>query len=244
MGYSIIIPAYNEAKLIEGTINKLYDFLSKQKKSFELIVANDGSKDATVEIVKDLMKKKKNLRIVSNEVNMGRGAALANAFRNAKGDILVYIDADLAIDLSLFPKLMLEIETSGADIAVGSKHLLYSEVDYPKLRRIASKGYAFFARVLLGAKVRDYQCGFKAFKKDVILDVLKYVKSNKWSWDTETLVKAHWLGYKISELPAKVVNVYGRESKVHLLRDIKNMGGELIRLFFERFNFKRENNHK
>ena len=237
--YSVVIPAYNEEMVIENTVEKINSFLESQNKSFEIIVADDGSKDNTQKIIEKMMFKYKNLRLVKNEINSGRGAALTNAFKNANGDILVYIDADLAIDLDLFPKLMAAIETDNVDIATGSKHLEDSIVDYPKLRRFFSKGYSFLTRLLLGSNVRDYQCGFKAFKKDAILAILPYIKAKKWSWDTEVLVKAQWLGYKVKELPANVVNVYGRESKVHLMKDIKAMGKELLRLFFERLTFKR-----
>ena len=236
--YSIIIPAYNEEKIIAKTIDKCFGFFNKTKYNFEIIIANDGSKDNTANIVNLKLKKYKNLKLVNNSVNMGRGAALNNAIRNSNGEILVYIDADLAIDLDLFPKLINSIEKNNVDIAVGSKHLKYSIVDYPKLRRIFSKCYSFLTRIFLGSSIRDYQCGFKAFRKKAILDVLPYVKSNKWSWDTEVIIKAEWMGYTVVELPAKVVNIYGRESKVHLFKDIKNMGSELIRLFFEKLNFK------
>ncbi len=242
--YSIIIPAYNEEKIIASTIDRTYDFFKKSNETFEIIVANDGSKDNTVKVVLDKSKKYKSLRLVDNAVNMGRGAALNNAIRNSKGNIIVYIDADLAIDLDLFPKLISAIKDEDVDIAVGSKHLSDSIVDYPKLRRIFSKAYSSLARLLLGSHIRDYQCGFKAFKKDVIIDVIPYVKSQKWSWDTEVLVKAQWLGYKVRELPAKIVNVYGRESKVHLIKDIKDMGGELLRLFKERITFKSSKSKK
>lgn len=234
--YSIIIPAYNEEKIIADTIDKCFDFF-KNKNNFEIIIANDGSKDNTEGIVNEKLKKYENLRLVNNSINLGRGAALNNAIRNSNGKILVYIDADLAIDLDLFPKLVNAIEKNNVDIAVGSKHLKESIVDYPKLRRVFSKAYSFLTRIFLGSSIRDYQCGFKAFRKEAILDVLPYVKSNKWSWDTEVVIKSEWMGYKVAELPAKVVNIYGRESKVHLFKDIKNMGSELIRLFFERLNF-------
>ena len=236
--YSIVIPVYNEEKIIENTIKTVNSYLVSQNKSFEIIVADDGSKDNTQSIIRNLMRNYKALKLVINPINLGRGAALNNAFKNSQGKILVYLDADLAIDLDLFPKLMSAIESENVDIAIGSKHLPNSVVEYPKLRRFFSKAYSYLARLFLGSYIRDYQCGFKAFKRDVILTVIPYVKSEKWSWDTEVLVKSQWLGYKIKELPANVVNIYARESKVSLFRDIKSMGWELIRLFIERINFK------
>ncbi len=235
--YSIIIPAYNEEKIISSTINKVYLFLKKQKVPFELIITDDGSKDSTLKIAEDLSKKHKEIRIVSNKINQGRGAALNNAFKNSKGEVLVYIDADLAIDLNLFPRLMKAIKEQGADIAVGSKHLKESQVEYPKLRRIFSKCYAFLAYLLLRSKIKDYQCGFKAFKREKILQLLPYLKNKGWAWDTEVIIKAQWMGWKVIELPAKVINIYGRESKVKLFNDVKRMGLDLLNLYFEKKKF-------
>ncbi len=242
--YSVIIPVYNEEKVISGTIDEVFKFFSSVKKEFEIIIADDGSVDNTVGIVSSKLKQYGCLKLVTNSVNMGRGAALNNALRQAKGKVLVYIDADLAIDLELFPKLVAAIEDSGVDIAVGSKHLRGSVVDYPKLRRLLSRGYSFLARLLLGSTVRDYQCGFKAFKREAILNIIPYVKAQKWSWDTEVLVKAQWLGYSVNELPARVINIYNRESKVKLFSDVKSMGKELCRLFCERITFNANNKNK
>ncbi|MBS3175093.1 glycosyltransferase family 2 protein [Candidatus Woesearchaeota archaeon] len=239
--YSIIIPAYNEEKIIANTIDEVFKFFKNINRSFEIIIANDGSKDNTAKVVNSKIKNYKQLRLVNNHVNMGRGEALNNAINNSNGKIVVYIDADLAIDLELFPKLVNAIEKNNVDIAVGSKHMKNSVVEYPKLRRLFSKAYSMLTRILLGSTIRDYQCGFKAFKKESIIKIIPYIKAKKWSWDTEVIVKAQWLGYKVQELPAKVVNIYGRESKVHLIKDIKNMGSELLRLFFERITFKPKN---
>ena len=236
---SVVIPVYNEEKILERTIEKVYGFLKSEKRDFELIIANDGSRDKTLAIAESLLKKYKGLRIISHASNQGRGAVLTNAFRRINGDIGVYIDADLAIDLKLYPRLIKEIN-SGADVAIGSKHLKNSEVQCTVSRRIASKGYSFLARLLLGSKIRDYQCGFKAFRKDVLDKILPYAKEKGWSWDTEVIVKSGWIGYKIAEVPAKVVNVYGRESKVHLFRDVRRMGSGLFRLWKEKAEYKKK----
>lgn len=236
--YSIIIPVYNEEEIIENTIDKLYLFMKEVNSPFEIIVANDGSFDNTLKLVEKKKQEILELKIVSNTINFGRGSILNRAFSKAKGEIQIYIDADLAIDLNLFPKLMKAME-EGIDIAIGSKHLKDSEVEYPFLRRFFSKSYAFLSSNIFGSDIRDYQCGFKAFKKEVIWDMLPYIKNKDWSWDTEILVKSLWRGYKIKELPAKVINIYKRESKVHLFRDIKNMGLNLLALWKEKKKFKR-----
>ena len=239
MDYTVIIPVYNEEEIIANTIDKIHEFLKKQHKSFEIIITNDGSKDNTVKITNEKIKYYPELRIVSNPINLGRGAALTNAFKQGRGDIQVYVDADLAIDLELFPKLMNAIQEQGADIAVASKHMKDSEVEYPLLRRLFSKGYSLLTRVLLNSDVKDYQCGFKAFKKGTLIKVLPHIKEQAWNWDTEIIVKSQWLGFKVVELPAKVVNIYGRESKVNLLKDVRKMGEGLYRIWKQKKNFRK-----
>lgn len=237
MEYSIIIPVYNEEKILENTINKIINILENTNNSFEILVSNDGSVDRTDFVITNLSEKHSNIKCVSSKVNQGRGSALHKAFLVAEGKIQLYIDADLAIEPLLLLKVIKEIE-AGADIAIGSKHLKNSEVEYPRVRRFLSKGYSFLVRLLLGTSTKDYQCGLKGFKKEVINILLPKVKDEGWSWDTELIVRAEWAGYTIVEIPAKVVNIFERESKVHLLRDTSRMGLGVVRLFFEKLRQK------
>jgi hypothetical protein len=101
------------------------------------------------------------------------------------------------------------------------------------MRRAASKCYSKLVRFLFGLEIRDYQCGFKAFRKEVIQKILPTVESKGWSWDTEILIRSYLAGYKIKEIPATVVNVYERESTVHLLKDSYEMGIYVFRLYFQ-----------
>lgn len=230
--YSLVIPVYNESKILRHTIDTINKYLKERYQSYEIIIADDGSIDNSSRIVEELKKEYCSLNMVVNPKNEGRGSALTNAFRIADGDVLVYIDADLAIDYRLFDNLT-QVLDDGYDIAICSKHLPDSKVEYPKIRRIASKCYSYLARILFNSDIKDYQCGFKAFKRDKIKSILPEIKSKGWSWDTEVLIKSHMLSFKIKELPATVVNVYERESTVHLLKDSWQMGAYLFKLFFE-----------
>ncbi len=237
--YSVIIPAYNEEKVIENTIDTIYNMFKKRiKGSFELIIANDGSTDSTVKIVEKKSRKYPQLKIVSNDINCGRGSILKRSFAAAKGEIQIYLDADLQISTDIIFEVINSLNND-YDVAIGSKHIKGSDVEYPKKRRIFSKIYSLLAKIFLGGNIKDFQCGLKGFRKYVIKTVLPYVKSDGWSWDTEIIIKSIWEGYRIKEIPAKVRNVYKRESKVHLLKDVINMGLFLIYLFFQRFSYKR-----
>ena len=236
--YSVIIPAYNEEKYIEKTIDIVYNMFRKHiKRPFEIIIANDGSTDSTPDKVKKKMKKYRNLRIVSNEINRGRGSILKKSFKSAKGEIQIYLDADLQISTDIIFDVINALN-NGYDVAIGSKHIKGSNIKYPKIRRFFSKVYSFLAKIFLGGNIKDFQCGLKGFRKVVIKTVLPHVKSDGWSWDTEIIIKSIWKGYSVKEIPAKVRNVYKRESKVHLLKDVINMGSFLIYLFFQRFSYK------
>jgi hypothetical protein len=233
MDLTVIIPVYNEEKIIENTIETTYKFLEKFNRDFELIIANDGSSDSTMGIVKDKIEKYPRLRVVNNEINEGRGSILTKAFTSAKGEIQLYLDADLEIDINSLPILVKAID-EGADIALASKHMKDSVLEYPFLRRIFSKVYAMLVRIMFSSSLKDYQCGLKGFRKAVIRGLLPKIKDKGWFWDTEVLIKAQWKNYKIVEIPARIANIYERESKVHLLTDVIDMSRNLIGLWVER----------
>ena len=232
MDYSFVIPVYNEEKIIAESVDKLYDFLRKTKKAFEIIIANDGSNDKTLEIAMKKSRQYKEVKIISNEQNRGRGSVLTKGFKMIKGRFGFYIDSDLSIDLSLFYCFIKELD-SGADIVIGSKHLIDSEVEYSFVRRLVSRGYSTLAQRLFKIPIKDYQCGFKAFRKSVLDDVLNSVKNQGWFWDTEILIRSHLNGWKIREIPALVKESSERISKVRLISDILSM-------FFSMVKFKLE----
>ena len=226
---SIVVPAYNEEKIISKTIDTLHSFLSKYYKNFEIIIADDGSRDSTFKIAQSIEKKYKNVSIVRNEKNMGRGSVLTKAFSSAKGDFVAYVDADLAIDVGLLPKLI-ECVKNNYDIATGSKHLKNSNVEYGKLRRLLSSFYSLLSRLILNCPIRDYQCGMKALKKSSFEKLLPYIREKGWAWDTEVIALAHYNKMMIAELPAVVVNIPYRKSRVAVLRDVYKMFMALLRI--------------
>jgi hypothetical protein len=105
-----------------------------------------------------------------------------------------------------------------------------SNVERSGTRNIASKTYNFMVRALLGSKVRDHQCGFKAFRREPLMQLLDEVDARHWFWDTEILVRAHRRGYKIKEIPVSWTG--GRETKVKLLEDSLDMGWQIISLWW------------
>lgn len=232
---TVIVPAYNEEAIIADSMKKITSFLGK-KYDFILMVANDGSVDRTANIVKEAAKRDKRIKLISLERNQGRGAALTEALRQCRTKYAIYFDADLQIDISLFHEIISGLR-SGYDMAIGSKHHPDAKIEYPPLRRIASKGYTFLTRLILGCPIMDYQCGFKGFNVKKIQKILHLIKQKGWSWDTEIVVKSYWAGLSIKEMPADVKNVYARQSKVKLFRDIKRMGKGILQIRRDKSEF-------
>jgi len=227
---SVVFPAYNEADALEAAVEKVIQALNEFTHSYEIIIAEDGSTDGTDRLADALAQKYPFVKHIHREKRLGRGAALKNAFKQSHGEVLVYMDLDLATDLVHLKSLVDAVESEGYEFATGSRMLSESNVERSGTRNIASKTYNFMVRALLGSKVRDHQCGFKAFRREPLLQLLDEVGATHWFWDTEILVRARRRGYKIKEIPVSWMG--GRETKVNLLEDSLNMGWQIFSLWW------------
>jgi hypothetical protein len=231
MRVSIVLPAYNEANRLQNTVEKVVEAAKKTGYDFEIIVAEDGSTDGTDEIAAELARNYENIIHLHSDERLGRGRALINAFSKANGEIVVYMDVDLSTDLKHLKELIDTIAVDGYDVVTGSRLMKESVADRPFKRDFASRGYNFLVRLFLGSELRDHQCGFKAFKRDVILEICKKVKDNHWFWDTEVLVLAQKMGYRVKEIP--VTWTHGGDTKVKLGKDTVYMFSQIVRLWLE-----------
>ena len=227
---SVVFPAYNEADALETAVEKATKALDEFALSYEIIIAEDGSTDGTDKKAAALAEKYPFVKHIHGEKRLGRGTALKNAFKQSSGEVLVYMDLDLATDLKHLKSLVGAVEFEGYDFATGSRMLPESKVERSGSRHIASKTYNFMVRALLGSKVKDHQCGFKAFRREPLMKLLDEVGAGHWFWDTEILVRAYLRGYKIKEIPVSWRG--GRETKVRLLKDSLNMGWQIFSLWW------------
>ncbi len=193
-------------------------------------MAEDGSIDGTAKLCEALAKKHDFVVHLHSEKRQGRGRALNRAFKASKGSILCYIDVDLATDMKHLRELVQSIR-DGYDFATGSRMLPESDVKRPLKRGIASKGFNFLTRLMLGSKLQDHQCGFKSFKREPLFLLLDEVKDTHWFWDTELFVRAQRSGFKVREFPVEWR--HGGATKVDLKRDIYGMGSQILRLWYE-----------
>jgi len=228
---SVVLPAYNEAAKIEKTVLITAETLSKIADRFEIIIAEDGSTDGTDRIASMLSKKYAYVIHLHSDARQGRGKALNRAFKAASGEVLCYIDVDLATDMKYLEKLVRAISVDGYDFATGSRIMPESDAKRPFKREFASRGYNHLVRLFLRSKLYDHQCGFKAFRRKALFEILDVVENQHWFWDTELLVRAQHKGYKVLEFP--VYWRHGGSSKVNLVKDVGGMGSEIFRLWGE-----------
>ncbi len=218
---SVVLPAYNEADKLENAVAKISQTLKEDGIPCEIIIAEDGSIDGTAEKAEELAQKYSYVRHIHREKRLGRGAALNNAFRESNGQVLVYMDLDLATDLKSLKPLVDAILIEGFDVSTGSRMLPESKVERSLRRSISSKSYNFLVRHMLGSKVRDHQCGFKAFKKEAVLALIGEVEAAHWFWDTEILVRAQRHGFRVKEIAVEWTS--GKGTKVNFAKDSWNM---------------------
>ena len=225
---SLVLPAYNEAEGLKDTVLQVSDALHNLTPAFEIIIAEDGSTDGTDKIAEVLAEEYPYIKHLHSNDRLGRGKALNRAFRLSEGEILAYVDVDLATDLKHLEELINAIKDEGYDFSTGSRMLKESDVKRSFTRLIASKTFNTLTRFLLKSYIKDHQCGFKAFKRGPLFDILDDVKDNHWFWDTELLVRAQRRGYAIKEFPVRWRS--GRKTKVDLKRDVFEMSTQVIRL--------------
>lgn len=227
---SIVLPAYNEESTIENatktTLNTLESFLPQH--SFEVIIAEDGCTDATPEIAARLADECDNVQHFHSDERAGRGPALSRVFGTIDSDVVGYIDTDLATDMDHLEELVESVRTGSFDVSTGSRRLPDSQASRPIKREVASRIYNKIVRTYLASSVYDHQCGFKAFHRTVLDDLLLDVEDQHWFWDTEILVRAQHRGYRIHEFP--VAWDPGQDTTVDLVRDGSYMGYRVFRL--------------
>ena len=167
---SIIIPVYNETESIGFLLDEVISVMKANKLHFELIVVNDGSKDNTLQVLKELTIKIKELVVISLRKNYGQTAAMSAGFDNSKGDIVITLDGDLQNDPNDIPKLISEINND-YDLICGWR---FDRKDKLINRKIPSKIANKLIAKVTGLKLHDYGCSLKAFKKEIVDDIKLY----------------------------------------------------------------------
>jgi glycosyltransferase involved in cell wall biosynthesis len=200
---SIILPAYNEAERIPATLLDIDKRMAGKEYAYEVIVVNDGSKDNTAEVVKKLMPAVKNLKLLDNVENKGKGGVVRQGMLAATGEIRLFMDSDNATTIDHFDQ-MEQWFREGYQVVICSRAVKGSKLDPPEpwYRQIPGKlGNMFWIQPLLLWGLWDTQCGFKAFTAECAEKVFSFSKLSGWSFDAEILALAMAMGYRVKEVP-------------------------------------------
>jgi glycosyltransferase AglD len=219
---SVFLPCYNEEKRLQSHVTQILHALQDMGKTFELVIVDDGSTDGTGRVGKILAGMYSEVMYIRYQSGPSRRENLAKAFSRARGDIIVFMDLDLSVPLSYLSRLIEGVE-KGNDVAIGSR---YKNVKAKRkfVRRVISGVYNTFMRLYFGSVVEDHQCGFKAFKKEVVLDLVKEMGYDGtlvrgWFWDVELLVRAQRHNLIIDEF--SVEWTFGKQSSFDFGRELK-----------------------
>ncbi len=221
---SIVVPAYNEARRIRATLEKLCSFKEIKDYSIELMVVDDGSTDQTLETVSQFPA----VRVVKNDRNHGKGFSVRHGVLEARGEYVLFSDADLSSPIEEVDKLLSAIESSGADAAVGSRALERELVGIhqPWFRDMGGRLFNLLVRVFTGLKLHDTQCGFKLFKRNSTLQAFERQRIEGFGFDPELLFLIEKGGGRVAEVPVRWND--NPATKVRFLRDSTRMVLDLI----------------
>lgn len=230
MKISVIIPMYNEEKIIAETARTLSDYMSAlfEPNEYEIIFSDDGSADASRAIVDNCGLPC--VRTVGYEKNCGKGRAVRNGMLAAAGEVRIFTDADLAYGVGVIGEAYDAMcRNSDADMLIGSRNLRsdgYAE--YTRLRRLMSKVYIKVLCAVGGFKLSDSQCGFKAFRAETAEAVFGECTVDGFAFDFEAILRAQKRGLKITEMPVKIIN--HRASAIRPVRDALKMLRDLRKI--------------
>lgn len=200
--YSIVIPAYNESARLGATLEKVLGFVRAKDWNAEIVVVNDGSRDNTTGIIQSFAAANPAVRLIENPGNRGKGYSVRNGMLQARGQIILFSDADLSSPIEESSKL-LEAISAGADVAIGSRWLRAETQTQrqPLYRQILGRVFNLLLGMTLGLNFKDTQCGFKAFRRAAAQTIFPLQRIERWGFDPEILFLARKFGFEVREVP-------------------------------------------
>ncbi|HLB49069.1 MAG TPA: dolichyl-phosphate beta-glucosyltransferase [Anaerolineales bacterium] len=227
---SVIVPAYNEAKRIAPSLEKIVAYLRAQPHSWELIVVDDGSRDETVEVVNKFTGGIPEAKLIGYQPNRGKGFAVRTGVLASKGVWVVFLDADLSTPPDEIEKALLYLR-DGYDMVIGSRALPDSQIERkpPLYRRFATAIFDLVKHILVGLwQFSDTQCGFKAYRRNAVRPLYEHAVIDRFMFDVEILYLAERKRLKVHEMPVRWADASG--SKVRFLEGVYNMVKDLLRI--------------
>ncbi len=228
---SYVVPAYNEEERLGESLRKLIAYGAAQPYAVDIIIVDDGSADRTAEIANASITELPDgvtARLISYQPNRGKGAAVRTGALTATGDVVLYLDADLAMPPEEMQKL-LDALRPDVDIAIGSRVKPGGgdmRASQPAWRRIGGRIFAVFRRRLLLPDIKDTQCGFKACTRRAATDLFARQQLDGLAFDAELLYMAQRLGYGVAQVPVEWHHVEGSTIRLGLgsmFREVRDL---------------------
>ena len=229
MGLSVVVPAYNEARRLGRSLPLIAAYVARLRESAEILVVDDGSGDATSQVVIEFGRDHPEVSLLQSPRNRGKGASVRKGVLAARYEHVLFTDADLSAPIEEAPKLRAELDR-GFDVAIGSRRLAQSDVQIkqPWVRGLAGRAFSGMVSRFFLPGIVDSQCGFKAFRRPAAEVLFGRQRLEGFGFDVEILWLARRFGYRVAEVP--VVWRDDPESHIRLLRDPPRMLLDLARL--------------
>ena len=224
---SLVIPAYNEAARLPGTLPAALEFVEAQPYAAEVIVVDNNSVDATREIAEQAARSHPVLRVIS-EPQRGKGAAVRAGALAARGEYIFFADADFSMPVAEIANFLPPVRRD-FDVAIGSREAPGAvRYDEPQMRHLMGRAFNWLVRLLVLRGLQDTQCGFKCFHRPAAEAIFRRQRMTDWTFDVELLFIARRLGCRIVEVP--IHWRYQEHSRIHPWRDAARMAWGLLRL--------------
>jgi len=204
---SVIIPCYNGAEVLPKTLIAVDKFLSTKEYPYEILVINDGSRDRTAEVAVNMTAAIKNLKVVNNPTNQGKGGVVKQGMLVSRGAYRLFMDDDNSTSIE-HVDLMLPCFEQGYQVVIGSRAAKGARLEpaEPFYRQLLGKAGNLLIQLTNVPGIWDTQCGFKAFTAEAAERIFPHLKINRWGFDIEVLTLARKLGYRVKEVPVRWVN--------------------------------------
>ena len=222
---SLVFPAYNEEKRLTPALEKAVNYFSSLNVKYEIIIVNDGSKDKTLELIKNEIKKYSSLENLKNrpeiigvtyEKNGGKGFAVKTGMQYVRGKYILMLDSDGATDIKDYNLLFESLKNEDYGLAIGSRKIISEQAERVWYRNIMGVINNFIIKICIGVKgIKDTQCGFKLFTRKAARDIFSNLHLCRWAFDVDMLYITKYLGIKVIEVPVNWKEIPG--SKLVLL---------------------------
>ena len=228
---TLVIPAFNEERRLPETLQRLGEFCKDLEITWEVLVIVEKSEDRTLDLAKAAAARQANFRVIDPEVHRGKGFAVRQGMLAAQGELVLFMDADLSVPLEEIP-VFFEYQKAhpDVDVLVGSRKHAQSRIIKRQrwLRQRMGEAFNWILRRVAGIRIRDTQCGFKAFRRPAAQAIFSRQQIDGFAFDVEALLLAERLGFCVIELPVQWIN--SPDSKVRIVRDSLRMLRDAIRV--------------